>query len=175
MSGRRTGPWCAVLGSSGCRRGWTGGACGRFERVTLGAGRGRARAEFCWNAEKGGLGTGTCEWAQVTKTVRDSRRVWGESDRAGDGTRGRALTQLWGVLSPGEGKESGVERLHRRRRCAPGLWPLSGRGAQRGSGGTRIRSRLRVHMGALSKTADLTPLSTCSERRKNGKTGVRGL
>ena len=45
------------------RRGWTGAARGRFERVTLGAGGGRARAEFRWNAEKGGLGTGTCGWA----------------------------------------------------------------------------------------------------------------
>ena len=141
----------------------------------FGAGGGRTLAEFCWNAEKGGLGTGTCGWAQVTETVRDSRMVWGESDGAGDGTRGRALTQLWGVLSPGEGKESGVERLHRRRRCAPGLWPLSGRGAQRRSGGLRSWSRLRVHADALSKTAELTPLFPGSERRKNGKTGVRGL
>ena len=84
--------WTLVRG--GDRRGWAGAACGRFGRVTLGAGGGRAHAEFCWDAEKGGLGTGTCGWAQVTETVRDSRMVWGESDGAGDGTRGRALVQI---------------------------------------------------------------------------------
>ena len=52
--------WTLVRG--GDRRGWAGAAWGRFERVTLGAGGERARAEFCWNAEKGGLGTGTCGW-----------------------------------------------------------------------------------------------------------------
>ena len=46
----------------GDRRGWTRASCGRFEPGTLGAGAGRARAEFCWNTEKGGLGTGTCGW-----------------------------------------------------------------------------------------------------------------
>ena len=51
-----------TLVRDGDRRGWTRAACGRFERVTLGAGGGRARPEFCWNAEKGGLGTGTCGW-----------------------------------------------------------------------------------------------------------------
>ena len=121
-----------TLVRDGDRRGWTRAACGRFERVTLGAGGGRARPEFCWNAEKGGLGTGTCGWAQVTETVRDSRMVWGESDGAGDGTRSRAQNSFVGSFPRWEGKDRGVEHLHRGRRCAPGPCPPSGpRGAER--------------------------------------------
>ena len=48
--------WTLVRG--GDRRGWAGAACGRFGRVTLGAGGGRARAEFRWKQRREVWGRG---------------------------------------------------------------------------------------------------------------------
>ena len=112
------------------------------------------------------------------ETVRDSRRVWGESDEAGDGTRemeSRTNTTLGGPLSGGKERRAEWSSFTADGAAHPASGLSRDRGAQRGSGGLRSWSRLSIHMGELSKTAELTPLFPGSERRKNGKIGIRGL
>ena len=84
-------------------------------------------------------------------------------------------TALWGPFPGGKERTEEWSTFTADDAAHPAPVLPRARGAQSGSGGLRSWSRLRVHMGALSKTAELTPLSPGSERRRTGKTGVRGL
>ena len=84
-------------------------------------------------------------------------------------------TALWGPFPGGKERTEEWSTFTADDAAHPAPVLPRARGAQSGSGGLRSWSRLRVHADALSKTAELTPLFPGSERRKNGKTGVRGL
>ena len=90
-------------------------------------------------------------------------------------TESRANTALRGPLPGGKERRAQWSTFTADDAAHPASGLSRARGAQRGSGGLRSWSRLSIHMGELSKTAELTPLFPGSERRKNGKTGVRGL
>ena len=101
--------------------------------------------------------------------------LWGERWGRRQDTESRANPALGGPLPGGKERRAEWSSFTADGAAHPASGLSRDRGAQRGSGGLRSWSRLSIHMGELSKTAELTPLFPGSERRKNGKTGVRGL
>lgn len=128
--------WTLARGAGERRvwRGWTADAWGRFERVTLGAGGGRAPAEFGWNRElrfgdgdlRAGGGAGEPNGLE--------RGFAGKGVGVEAGHRPRVQTGL-GSSPRWEGRERSRAASPPRRR-EPGLRPLTG-GRERGGSGVR--------------------------------------
>lgn len=112
--------------------------------------RGKERAEVPVRDLRVGGGDGDCETLQEGLGGREIGRETGHRVARSPG--------LGGPCPSWEGRESGVERPHRERHDAPGLWSLTGvRGTARAPGFAEPE-RAEGSRGCAGKAAWLTPL-----------------